>query len=312
MAHSKQIPFFTLIILLVACAAPPTALPPAPDINQLNTAIAQTAAAAVTQSMQASSPTSAFDILTPSPTFTPSFTPTLSPTAGSIFTPTSEAPLISVSISTNCRNGPGKIYGYQSALLVGQTAQVLAVDPTGKYWYIPDPASPGNFCWVWGQYATIIGNMAAVPVYTPPPTPTMTFTPAASPSSASSGGSGGSTSGARIQVTYLGLDSCSGEWWVEFKLTNIGEVNLKSIEMTLFDSDTHTSATILADGFKNVDGCSDSTITDVLTPQNSVVVSSPSFAHALSGHEVELTVRACSNPGRTGLCSSKKKIEFVP
>src|SRR5688500_14870693 len=80
MTHSKRTPFFVFIILLLAACAPvSTALPPAPDINQLNTAIAQTAAVALAQTGQAASPTFT-NTVTPTNTATPLFTATATTT----------------------------------------------------------------------------------------------------------------------------------------------------------------------------------------------------------------------------------------
>ncbi|MBI3158206.1 MAG: hypothetical protein HYZ26_01230 [Chloroflexi bacterium] len=91
-------------------------------------------------------------------------------------TSTQGVPMISVSVDTNCRVGPGNVYDYKGALLVGEKAEVLARDPSSNYYYIPNPDGSGN-CWVWAQYATIEGDASALPVYTPPPTPTPTYTP---------------------------------------------------------------------------------------------------------------------------------------
>jgi hypothetical protein len=304
MKHSKVYYFLLacIILMIAACGPVSTAAPLVPDINQLNTAIAQTVAAAVTQSMVPPGPTSAFNTQTATPTFTATFTPTSSPTTLLLFTPTLAVPIISVSVPTNCRNGPGKIYAYQGALFVGQVAQVVAAEPTGKYWYIPNPDSPGNFCWVWGQYATITGNTLGLPVFTPPPTPTPTVTPHPTQKC---------TPGAGIQISYSSTDTCSGMWWVEFKLMNNGNVDLRSINVEVFDSDTHVTVSNLTDGYRDKDGCSSSPKKDVLSPGSSVTVSAPAFSYNPAGHEIELTVTACSHTGQTGLCSTRK-IEFVP
>src|SRR5512143_1906775 len=116
---------------------------------------------------------------TPEPTFTlpptlpfpPTFTPTFLPTM------TAYGPMISVSVPTNCRVGPGKVYTQVGALLVGQTVPVYGRTADGTYWYIRNPDRPDSFCWVWGNYATVTGLAAGVPVYTPPPSPTPSNTP---------------------------------------------------------------------------------------------------------------------------------------
>jgi hypothetical protein len=335
MAYKKRVLSLLLLTMFTACGAPPATLPPAPDMHQLNTAIVQTAGAAMALTLQSASPTFT-PTVTPTDTATPSFTPTSTSTPTltiptDFATATPQVAQIIVSVTTNCRSGPGKAYAYQSALSRGVTSEVLAVDPTAKYWYIPNPESPGNFCWVWGEYATLSGNTAALPVYTPPPSPTATITlePAAATKAASgSGGSGGSDdepktgSGEmgpgygprpKIQLSYIGLDGCSGEWWVEFNLINTSEeFNVRSIEIILFDSDTQDKVSIQADGFKNVNGCFDDSTENVLNADSSLVMSSPALSHDPAGHELELTVRVCTATSQGSPCSVKEKIEFVP
>lgn len=81
-------------------------------------------------------------------------------------------PIISVSVDTNCRTGPGQIYDYVGALLVGEEAEVTAREATGRFWYIRNPDGIADFCWVWDEYATILGDTSSLPVLAPPPTPT--------------------------------------------------------------------------------------------------------------------------------------------
>ncbi len=107
------------------------------------------------------------------PTETPS--PEIVMTATITMTPTPETPTISVSMDTNCRKGPGTMYDYIGALLVGETAEVVGASMDGQYWIIKNPDRAGE-CWLWGRYATVTGPTAALPKYTPPPTPTPTVT----------------------------------------------------------------------------------------------------------------------------------------
>jgi len=160
------LPVGLLLIVLTSCF--PGA--PTPDANSVNTVLAEIVSSAQTQ-------TAAAFTVTPitTPTFTSTSTATLSPTVTFTFTPA--IPLVSVSVPTNCRIGPGRVYGRVGALLVGETTQIYGRDPTGRYWYVQNPDSPSNFCWLWGEYATVTGNFVALPVFTPPPTPTFTPTP---------------------------------------------------------------------------------------------------------------------------------------
>jgi len=102
----------------------------------------------------------------------PSLTPTITPT----FTPS--VPTATVSQDTNCRSGPSKDYDYLGILHVGESVEVIGKNTATNYWIIK---LGGVACWLWGQYATVGGNVAALPEYDIPatPTPLPTATPAA-------------------------------------------------------------------------------------------------------------------------------------
>lgn len=287
-----SLPFSVLMLGALACATQAT-FTPAPDVNALNTTVAETVAGALTLSAVPGSPlpteTSTLTFTPGPPTLTPTQTSTVTP----FFTPTPPIPLISVDVATNCRSGPGKVYSYKGALLVGEVAQVLARDPSGEYWLIRNPESETDSCWIWGEYATITGNFSVLPVYTPPPTPTPTFTPTPSPD---------------FEVTYTSLDTCVG-WWVELKVKNIGMMDFRSVEITIKDMTTDIDVTNLTDGFIDVDGCLSSSARDVLLPGKATVVSAAAFLYDPSGHEMRAIVTLCTNTGHSGTCI-KRKIEF--
>ena len=274
--------FYAVIVLLIAglaCASPAISTP---DPNVIGTAIAQTIAAALTQTAQplipdtgSGSPISTF---TPEPpTLTP--TSTLSPTP--IFTATPLVPQISVSVATNCRVGPGKVYDRVGALLVDEVAEVVGRDPTGAYWYIRNPDSDSGFCWLWGEYATLTGNYVALPLFTPPPTPT--------PMPA-------------FDAAYDGLENCNTSWWVDLRLKNTGGIDFRSVSITLRDTVTATVISMSSDGFTDNDGCLGSSTRDTLSPGGDRVVSAPAFAYDPSGHRIRATVTICSNKGLNGTC----------
>jgi hypothetical protein len=117
----------------------------------------------VAQDPDVQAPTST-QTLMPSSTLTPTIT----------LTPTQDKPMVSISTDTNCRTGPGKIYDYIGALLVGEMAEVVGQSMDGQYWIIKNPDQNGE-CWLWGQYASVSGATTGLPKYTPPPTPTPVF-----------------------------------------------------------------------------------------------------------------------------------------
>lgn len=161
----------TLLIFSFACtlgkSVPPTDIS---ESSKIATSVALTVAAGgQTPQGSAQSPTAL-------PTSTPVTAPTeaSSPTPANTNTPT--VPEITVSENTNCRVGPGKVYDYIGALLIGEKATIVAKNADETYWVINNPDASGK-CWLWGYYATISGNTDNLPIYTPPPTPTPTFTP---------------------------------------------------------------------------------------------------------------------------------------
>lgn len=278
-----------LLVVSLACVAPSIAATPDPGL--IGTAIAQTLSAGVTQYSPSLMP---MIQVTDTPVFTftpepPTVTPTITLTPSPVFTPTPVVPLISVSVSTNCRIGPGKVYDRVGALLVGQVAEVVGRDPTGGYWYIRNPDSRPEFCWLWGEYATLSGNVAALPMYTPPPTPTPV---------------------PNFDASYVRLETCTG-WWVDIELRNTGGVNFKSVSLTLRDTLNDTVLSMYTDGFTDVSGCLDSVNRSNLQPGESRIISSPPFVYDPTGRKLRATITACSNTGNSGTCVSQV-ITFTP
>ena len=288
---------FVLCFAASACDLP---LFPAQDTDVISTSAAQTVIARFTQSaVPVTSPPTNPVLETPASTSTPeppTLTPTITLTPTPIFTVTPLIPFISVSVPTNCRVGPGKVYEMTGALLVGETAQILARDPTGRYWYIRNPDSSFGYCWVWGEYATISGYTGSLPVYTPPPTPTPTLTPTPSPD---------------FEFSYASLDTCSGSWWVEFKVRNTGSVLFRSAGITVKDTVTDVTLSTLTDGFVDINGCLTSTTRDSLAPDKAAIISAPGFTYNPTGNRINATVTLCSNTGQNGTCVTRT-IKFTP
>jgi hypothetical protein len=288
MLKSKPILLSVTILLIISAGCVP--VPPgmsSPDPNFISTAVVQTVIAASTQTAQfiltntgiQGSPTLGQTFTPEPPTLTPTETLTLTPA----FTSTPLVPLISVSVATNCRLGPGTDYEKVGALLVGETAEVYGRDPTGNYWYIRNPNAPPEFCWLWGQYATLVGNTVILPVYTPPPTPT----PAPD-----------------FKASYRRIDTCT-RWWVEIRLDNNGGVTFSSMSLTVRDKVTSVVLSQNTDSFTNLNGCNDSVSGDVLKTGGSRLVSSPPFTYNPAGHDLRATITLCSGNGQTGTCITR-------
>jgi hypothetical protein len=183
------------------------------------------------------------------------------------------------------------------ALFVGDFAEVYGRDATNNYWYIRNPDSKNDFCWVWGRYATLTGPILLLPIFTPPPTPTPTntplptFTPTPAPA---------------FRAEYASLDTCNGSWWVEIKLKNKGSIPLKSVNISVKDKVTEILLVNLADGFMNMDGCLAKITKDVLGIDDTYLLSAPAFIYDPTGHELRVILTLCSDTGQKGFCATDK------
>ncbi len=279
---------FIAALMIAATACSSTGVPSV-DPNLINTFVAQTFTAIQFQTSQAVIPITGATS-TPAPSLIPTFSPTVTLTPSPVFTSTPLVPQISVSVPTNCRVGPGKAYGRVGALLVGEVAQVYGRDAFGNYWYIANPDVLGGFCWLWGEYATLAGNISALPIFTPPPTPTPV--PA-------------------FIVSYSGLESCNNTWWVEIRFENTGGITFKSILLSVADASTNTTWSLSENRFTNVNGCNSSETRDTFTPGEKVVVSSTAMGYDPTGHKLRATVTLCSDLNVNGQCVTEI-LEFKP
>ena len=278
-----------LFAVLQGCSLPGISMS---DPNSVNTAIAQTIVVGLTQTAEAIIPIDLANAQTATQTFTPAL-PTLTPTETltptPVFTSTPLIPQISVSEPTNCRVGPGKVYDRVGGLQVGEVAEVVGRDPVGNYWYIRNPDQTNGFCWLWGEFAALTGNISVLPVYTPPPTPTPT---------------------PNFDAFYEGKDTCVG-WWVDIELENTGGISFESISLTVRDTVTDIVVSMFSDNFTDIDGCLNSSTKDALNPGSSRTVSSPAFAYDPSGHQLRATITLCSGNESIGICTTEL-IKFTP
>ena len=76
-----------------------------------------------------------------------------------------EKTTVKVSLTTNCRTGPGISYARLTPLQAGKVATLIGRDKTYSYWIIKDPGNIGKDCWLWGYYATTTGNTKDLKVY---------------------------------------------------------------------------------------------------------------------------------------------------
>jgi hypothetical protein len=182
--------FFLSAMVLQACNLPISTIND-PSANLALTITAQ--AQIIEQAVQSSTPslTPVVIVITATPqdatattppqetatkTPAPSFTDTPAPSSTSVSSPTTGAPAVTVSTSTNCRTGPGQAYPSIYGLPVGVSANVVGKNASVNYWVIEIPNTGGK-CWLWGQYATVTGDIGGLPTVAIPPMPTFTSSP---------------------------------------------------------------------------------------------------------------------------------------
>jgi hypothetical protein len=272
---SKKSPFIIAVILLwlASLACGQTANVPTLDPNAAQTAIVETMSAIQAQATPSEVP------LNNTPTLDITTTPPPSPTVEPTGTPTT--PQISVSVATFCRLGPGAAYEKVGILLVGETTEIVGRDAMGQYWYVRNPDVGVDFCWMSGEYATISGNYAILLVHTPP---------------------GALTD---FEATYQGQGQCSGSFWSDIRLKNLGGAWFKSLSITVRDTDTNTVRTATANNFAFNDGCSAPRITDILIQGSNVLISSPEFPYNLNAHAMSATIILCTELNQSGGCVTK-------
>ena len=79
---------------------------------------------------------------------------------------------MAVSANTNCREGPGTSYLSEAVLVPGEKAEVIGRGGEPGYWFVTGETLPEGGCWLWGEYATIEGDVDALAVFTAAPSPT--------------------------------------------------------------------------------------------------------------------------------------------
>lgn len=275
---------FAVVLLTASLACSQTTPAPPSDSNAPGTSIAQTVAARQTEAALTNPTTATFTSAPGTSTFTPE--PTLSATPE--FTLTPETPLISVSADTNCRTGPGAIFERVGILSVGETAEIVGREPKGEYWYIRNPDENPEFCWVWGAYATVTGNLLPLVYMTPPQPPESSF-----------------------QATFQKVESCAGTWWVEFSLKNSSGAAFESWSLALTDASTNTTGNLEADSFTNRDGCDTVDTSDSLKPGETVTVSAPPFGYDPRGSSLNVKITVCTENDGKGVCLTRE-LTFSP
>lgn len=171
MKNKERLMVFCLLLGLILTSACSLSVPgnTAPTLDIIAVQLAQhTIEAAFTETALEVQPATEI-IETPAATATSQPTSRQTATeAQASRTPTEIAPVVSVSINTNCRSGPNIVYDYQGALLVGERTIVIGKHPEKAWLLVKNPDKEGN-CWITSQYATVSGDISQLPVPELPP-----------------------------------------------------------------------------------------------------------------------------------------------
>ena len=227
---------------------------------------------------------------TPGPTDTPAPTATATPPPTATFTPTPDVLGVHVSNDTFCRLGTGSGYEALGILNIDQSSEILAVDPSGEFWYIANPDAEGE-CWIWGEYATPEGPTEALPVYTPPPRPVYNF-------------------------TFYTSDCGAGQCFLWFRIKNTGPLPLRSVRLTVETKSSWgtgtlepVSATVEYNGFMSGSLPVDPDLGKI-DPGSSGFVHSGGLRNPL-GSKSTATIKICSQNNLGGVCTTQV-LTFTP
>ena len=300
---------FTMLTVF-ACVLPGVG---SPDPDTVSTSAAETVLAGLTQNVTPpSTPTTA---VTLTPTYTPTLiyltprfpsetpsltqppgtpTETVEPTAS--FTP---VPVyMRVTRPTHCRSGPGQSFEIVGSLLVGMKVEVIGRDPTGQYWYIPNPYVFTDYCWVWGEYAEFEGPQLLVPMVAPPSTPTNTGT--AIPS-------------LEFKLQPRGMQTCNGAHWINIEIVNLNDNYIfNSVKIEMQDTVNNVYRTVTYNNFPHSIGCDGMIVEESISAKGGAEdVSGPRFDYNLRGIKLIAYVTVCTEEDQKGICT-KREVKYTP
>jgi hypothetical protein len=202
----------------------------------------------------------------------PSDTPSPSPSPTFTFTPEPVTITGFISKATNCRLGPQDIYELIHIFKQGTFVDMLGKNEAGSFYYVVDQGSGTIKCWIWKEYTTPEGNVAKLPVFTPPPSPVPIF---------------------KFTLSY---NSTTGKTKVHVYVQNTGNVPLQSWSATFKDTNTGETLTGSGDVFGNA---------AKVSVGNTGVISSKEFSANTIGHQMKVNAKICTEDGLLGKCTSQ-------
>jgi len=209
------------------------------------------------------------DVTSPTEEGPPVETPSLTPSPTATVTPEPEVLTAKITNNTNCRLGPKDVFELIHIFGAGDQVDLLGKNQNESFWFVKDQNEKGYNCWLWNEYATTEGNTDLLPVFTPPPEPPPIM---------------------NFAVVYKNTTEGTV---VAVYVRNSGNVALQSYSATFKDTITAESLVISGDKFGNA---------AKVSVGNQGIVKSPAFSSSTIGHQINVTVKACSQDGLSGKC----------
>jgi hypothetical protein len=196
-------------------------------------------------------------------------TPSLTPSPQATETPEPATLTAEITKNTNCRIGPKDVFELIHIFVAGDKVDLLGKNEEDSFWFVKDQEENGYDCWIWNEYATTSGDTDLLPVFTPPPEP------------------------APIMNFVVSYKATTGETVITVYVRNTGNVALQSYSATFKDTQTSELLAVSGNKFGNA---------AKVSVGNTGVVSSPSFSASTIGHQINVSVKACSLDGLSGKC----------
>ena len=238
---------------------------------------------------------------TDTPTATATVTPTITQTEKPTLTPTDQVLVLKITGNTNCRRGASTYFPVITTFSSGAVLDVLGRNPAGDYFFVRPTGQNGKGCWIWKEFATVMGDIESLPVFTPVPTPEPTQTATLPPQ-------------AVFSAVYSGLTACGSGFAANFTITNTGILALQSVRVQNYVEGIDAPFTHTSNSFTQWSHNKKYAIVGEIPLKGSAVVSTcdpGGFNSNPAGLKVTAEVYICPGEGLSGACSNIT-VNYVP
>ena len=278
----KLLPIFAAgLILLSACST--SEVTPDLLVQEQITQTLQAVATEVQMTLQAVVPPAVPMTNTPFPTNTPLPTATSVPTETPAPSETSiPIPVVAhIMTSTNCRSGPTEVYPVVFVASKGVDVKIVSGTSLNDYVIVENPASPDQTCWLWTKFTEISGDLAGLPVVTPPSSPTPAI---------------------KFSTTFIQLEHCTGRS-LAFTVHNTGPTTIQSYSIVVTDQTVSETKTTTKNQFGRRESCVVANNIDFLHTGDLGYLYADNYAYDPTGHTMLVYITVCSNNDLGGDCA---------